>query len=204
MRIIYYYILSCFLLGLEQPYFNLFDLDSLLIQKIESGEVVVTKTLNDYGVGEHYQVYGIINSNITDVFNAITNFEDYPKFMPRFESANLVENSDSLLAYIFNINLPMNIKYKYKIKMQVLQSLESSWLAWETIDWEENSIEETWGQWYLTPYELNNNQVLVQYQVYTDPGYIPFGFKWIVDVLTKKSLPETVSNLKQWVEKRAN
>jgi len=138
------------------------------------------------------------------VKTVIKNFDDYKKFMPRLESADLIMDTDTLLSYIFNIRLPMNIKYKYKIKIHMSKKSESTWLAWETIDWEENSIEETWGQWYLTPYGINKEQVLVQYQVYTDPGYIPFGFKWLVDVLTKNSLPETVGNLKKWVEQNEN
>ena len=92
----------------------------------------------------------------------------------------------------------MNIKYKYKIKIKKSSPV---WLAWETVPWEENSINETWGQWYLKPYGKSNNQTLIQYQVYTDPGYIPFGFEWIINVLTKGALPETVENLKLWVEK---
>ena len=124
--------------------------------------------------------------------------------MPRLESADLIMDNDTLLSYVFNIRLPVNIKYKYKIKIHMSESSDSNWLAWETIDWQENSIEETWGQWHLTSYGINNDKVLVQYQVYTDPGYIPFGFKWLVDVLTKNSLPETVGNLKKWVEENEN
>ena len=204
MRLIYYYILLSFLLGSQQSYFNLFTLNDSLIQKIELENIIVIKTEENYGDGQHYQVYGIINNNLIEVFNAIENFDDYKKFMPRFESADLIMDSDTLLSYVFNIRLPMNIKYKYKIKMHKWKGERMAWLSWETIDWEKNSIEETWGQWYLTPYGLNNEQTLVQYQIYTDPGYIPFGFKWIVDVLTENSLPETVGNLKEWVEKNEN
>ena len=75
------------------------------------------------------------------------------------------------------------------------------WLFWKTVPWEKNSIKETWGQWYLEPYGESGNKTLVRYQVYTDPGYIPFGFEWIIDIMTRSSLPETVENLKKWVEK---
>ena len=101
------------------------------------------------------------------------------------------------MEYIFNITLPMNIKYRYKIKINKSSPI---WLAWETVPWKGNSINETWGQWYLKPYGKSNEQTLVQYQVYTDPGYIPFGFEWIIDIMTRSSLPETVKNLKKWVE----
>ena len=155
----------------------------------------------NFGKGKHYQVYGMVNNPPKNVFKAVENFDDYQYFMPRFKSAEQVELTDTLISYIFSIELPMNINYQYKIKVH--KSLEKSvyWLAWETIGWEENSIEETWGQWYLQPYGDYNQQTLIHYQVYTDPGYIPLGFKWVVDILTKGSLPKTVGNLKMWVEK---
>ena len=124
--------------------------------------------------------------------------------MPRFKSAELVELTDTLISYIFNIELPMNIDYQYKIKIHKYKQESIYWLAWETIDWEDNSIEETWGQWYLQAYGNKNKQTLVHYQVYTDPGYIPLGFKWIIDIMTKGSLPDTIINLKEWVEKNEN
>ena len=170
------------------------ELDKSIIQRLETGKIIMIKTNTEYGDGEHYQVYGIVNADIQKVFNAVENFNDYSKFMPRFDYVEYV----SPLEYIFNITLPMNIKYQYKIKINKSSPL---WLAWETIPWEENSINETWGQWYLTPYGKSNNQTLVQYQVYTDPGYIPFGFEWIIDIMTRSSLPNTVKNLKKWAEK---
>ena len=202
MRLIYYYILSTFVFGYsEKPFFPIFKITNATIQDLESGNIVVIETEKDYGDAKHYQVYGIIDANLNEVFDAIENFDDYPHFMPRFDFVEPLETSDTLRSYIFNIKLPMSIKYKYKIKIKKSVTDTISWLAWETIDWEENSIEETWGQWYITPYGELKKQTLVQYQVYTDPGYIPFGFEWIINVLTKGALPETVENLKLWVEK---
>ena len=47
---------------------------------------------------------------------------------------------------------------------------------------------------------IGKNRTLIQYQVFTDPGYIPFGFEWIVNIMTKKTLPKTIENLKVWIE----
>ena len=201
MRLIYYYILLFILFGYsDNPYFELFKLNEDTLSKIENNKIVTIKTDKNYGDAAHYQVYGIVNSNIDNVFEAVENFDNYPKFMPRFHSVQTIENSDTTKSYVFNIILPLNIKYKYKIKSKEYIGNSSAWLAWETVPWEENSITETWGQWYLTPYKGSNNKTLIQYQVYTNPGYIPFGFEWIVDIMTQKSLPETIENLKDWVE----
>jgi len=202
LRLFYHYILLLLFLFAysETPHFDLFELNDKIIEEIEQGKIITIKTNKDFGKAEHYQVYGIIDANIETVFNAVQNFDNYPEFMPRFDYVEKIENSDNINTYIFNILLPLSIKYKYKIKSKDYMGKTSAWLAWETIPWEENSIKETWGQWYLKPYENSDNKTLVQYQIYTDPGYIPFGFGWIVDALTKKSLPEIVENLKIWIE----
>ena len=201
MRLIYYYIFLCILFPYsDKPFFDLFKLNNNIIAQIEKGNVVTIKTDTLLGPGEHYQAYTLVNANITDVFKAIENFDEYPKFMPSFDSVETIYNSDTLTTYIFNIILPLNIHYKYKIKSKEYINSSCAWLAWETIPWEENSIKETWGQWYLTPYQGSNRKTLIQYQVYTDPGYIPFGLEWIIDIMTKKSLPKTIKNLKIWIE----
>ena len=198
MRLIYYYILSTLLFGISsKPNFDIFELSESIIQDLNKNKIVTIKTDIDYGKGEHYQVYGIINANISEVFDAVDDFDNYHEFMPRFEHAECISPSD----YIFNITLPMNIVYKYRIKINKSNPV---WLAWETIPWEQNSIDETWGQWYLEPYGESKDKTLVQYQVYTDPGYIPFGFEWIINIMTEKSLPETVRNLKYWIENNEN
>jgi len=68
-------------------------------------------------------------------------------------------------------------------------------------DWNENSIVDTWGQWVLSPLKNDPKTILVQYQVYTDPGYIPYGLGWIVEMVTKNNLPEILINTKKHVKK---
>ena len=106
MRLIYCYILTTILFGYsEKPYFDIFELDESIINDLNNGKIVTIKTNNNYGNGEHYQVYGIINANIIDVFNAVENFDNYSEFMPRFDYANRINPSK----YIFNIWYP----YRY-------------------------------------------------------------------------------------------
>ena len=200
MRLIYHFILFISLLLSSKPQFELFELSPHIINQIENNKTITIKTDRNYPNGEHYQAYTIVNSNIESVFDAVENFENYPNFMPRFDSVQTIQNTDSTKEYIFNIILPLNILYKYKIKSKEYIGTDSAWLSWETIPWEGNSINETWGQWYITPYNGSKNRTLIQYQVFTDPGYIPFGFEWIVNIMTKKTLPKTIENLKVWIE----
>ena len=172
--------------------------DSLLIL---SDKIVINNTAESFGDGEHFRVYGQIKAPMEVVFNIINKEEEYPKFMPRFTDVDYLYTDNNSSYYTFHIGLPLNIKYQYKIKITESQNKESAWIAWELVDWEKNSIADTWGQWYFTPLK-NNSYTLIQYQTYIDPGYIPFGAGWIIDLLTRTSLPQIVKNSKDYIESK--
>jgi len=52
----------------------------------------------------------------------------------------------------------------------------------------------------LEDFPEKDNQVLAYYRVYTDPGKIPFGTGWIVDILTQKSIPNIISRTRSRVK----
>jgi hypothetical protein len=41
------------------------------------------------------------------------------------------------------------------------------------------------------------DHLLVLYHVYTDPGPIPLGLGWIVQILSEKSVPKTLSQTRK-------
>ena len=169
--------------------------------KISSGEIVVNK-IQSYDNGEHFCVYGVVNKSINEVFKVISNEEEYPNFMPRFTAVDYHYTDNNYSYYTFHIGLPLSITYKYKIKITEFQSDANAWIAWELVDWEENSIADTWGQWYFIPVDGNKNSTLIQYQTYINPGHVPFGMGWIIDLLTRTSLPHIIGNSKKYIEKR--
>jgi hypothetical protein len=99
----------------------------------------------------------------------------------------------------FHLDLPLGIEYQYAISDTSYTSSELSWLSWTLSPWEENSIRDTWGQWVVTPYK-NTTYSLIQYQAYSDLGDIPFGFEWIIELVTEKSLPDVLISTKDWIE----
>ena len=189
-----------FNLASDTPY-PVYHLNTDQWQYLINGEVVVIHTTPDFGDGEHFQAYILIEAPIEDIFAVVSNFSEYNQFMPRVQdvlTTNL-ENSDPLFTYI--IDLPLGLEYKYRISINTFTSDSLNWLSWQMKDWDENSIADTWGQWVLTPIENDPETILVQYQAYTDPGYVPYGLGWVVDMVTKNNLPEILMNTKKRVKK---
>ena len=188
----------CFSKQYPMQLYEINNSDSLLIL---SDEIVINKTTKSFGNGKHFRVYGQIKAPINEVFNVINKEEEYPKFMPRFNDVKYLYTENNFSYYTFHISLPLNIKYQYKIKINEYQNKDVAWITWELVDWEHNSIADTWGQWYFT--SLNNSEyTLIQYQTYIDPGYVPFGAGWIIDLLTHTSLPQIVKNSKEYIESK--
>ncbi|MBU4009967.1 MAG: hypothetical protein KJ882_04310, partial [Proteobacteria bacterium] len=95
-------------------------------------------------------------------------------------------------------------KYRLKISMTEPNN-QISVLKWQLQKWPgldpRETIKDTTGYWRIE--KKTEKSSLVFYHVYTDPGPIPFGLEWIVDVLSKKSVPEAFLQTKARTEKIA-
>jgi len=61
------------------------------------------------------------------------------------------------------------------------------------------TIKDTEGYWLIKKHPKEKDRVMMIYHVYADPGNIPFFLKWIVDMLTKESIPETLHKTREYV-----
>ena len=196
-------ILTLLLLGInsicanEAPY-PLYPITLKIHDIIRSGKAYIQPNPEIEGSGRHFHAYILIDASAQDVYNVVKKFQDYPQFMPHIVKVDAVA-VDEETNFRYFLQLPLGIEYQYETSYQSYSSPNEAWLIWKLEDWEENNIEDTWGQWVLSPYP-NTNFTLVQYQVYTDLGYIPFGLGWIVDFLTEYSLPKVLLNTKEYVE----
>jgi ribosome-associated toxin RatA of RatAB toxin-antitoxin module len=196
-------ILTLLLLGInsicanEAPY-PLYPITLKIHDIIRSGKAYIQPNPEIEGSGRHFHAYILIDASAQDVYNVVKKFQDYPQFMPHIVNVDAVE-VDEETNFRYFLQLPLGIEYQYETSYQSYSSPNEAWLIWKLEDWEENNIEDTWGQWVISPYQ-NTNFTLVQYQVYTDLGHIPFGLGWIIDFLTEYSLPEVLLNIKEYVE----
>ena len=196
-------ILTLLLLGInficanEAPY-PLYPITLKIHDIIRSGKAYIQPNPEIEGSGKHFHAYILIDASAQDVYNVVKKFQDYPQFMPHIVNVDAVA-VDEETNFRYFLQLPLGIEYQYETSYQSYSSPNEAWLIWKLEDWEENNIEDTWGQWVISSYP-NTHFTLVQYQVYTDLGHIPFGLGWIIDFLTEYSLPEVLLNTKEYVE----
>jgi hypothetical protein len=101
----------------------------------------------------------------------------------------------------YHLGLPLGVKKLYRLKMTYKIAADAAEISWQLIPWPELSpsktIRDTSGYWRLT--RLAGSKTLVEYRVRTDPGDIPLGAGWIVDLLTKGSLPDILESTRKRV-----
>ena len=169
------------------------------VSKLSDSAVTMVELSKPGSPGKTFAAGTIINAPMQEVCALLQNYGAYPGFMPNTESAKVTQGGGQALVDI-TLKLPMGKIKKYRLRMEPKVGADSCVLAWKLVPWSglkpEETIVDTSGQWQLTPGAASGKTV-VRYRVYTDPGPIPFGLGWIVDSLSKDSIPQTLDAVRK-------
>jgi len=171
---------------------------------ITKGKIVLRK-IADFGkTAEEYEAMGLIEGTLEEVSSVLADYESYPKFMPNVNEIKIKSSTDEEIIVDYKLLLPMDFVKKYRLKFWSKNEENKIQLFWKKLPWPglkpKETIIDTYGQWILEDFPEKDNQVLAYYRVYTDPGKIPLGTGWIVDILTQKSVPNIISKTRSRVK----
>lgn len=163
---------------------------------LSSGDVVLREVTNGKKRGKTFEAVGLIKATVSDVYQVLVKFEDYPKFMPNVSKCEILQRTDDRAILNYTLSLPLGKIKKYRLNMTFQNYKSRATLKWKLIEWQglkkSETIEDTTGYWLLKEYPEKAEHIIALYHVYTDPGPIPVGLGWIVDILTKNSVPDVV------------
>ena len=173
---------------------------------IEQGEIIVREIPTTHQNGRTFKAIGLINAEVSHIYQTLQDFESYPEFMPNLEKIELLKHDADSAVLNYTLDLPLNKVKKYRLSSNFRKDKNSALITWKLIPWpglkESEKIKDTTGYWSMRNYPYKKGYVLAVYHVYTDPGPIPTGLGWIVDILTQHSVPRVVVNTRQRVEER--
>ena len=145
-------------------------------------------------------------ASVATVCAAIQDFAAYPQFMPNVDKIKVTAAGGGASLVDVSLKLPMGKIKQYRLKMTPKVLDASCSLAWKLVPMEglkvEDTIADTSGYWQLSPDPLDTGGAAVKYQVYTDPGPVPMGFGWIVDSMSRDSIPKMFDALRARVAAR--
>ncbi|NTV12329.1 MAG: hypothetical protein HGA96_00100 [Desulfobulbaceae bacterium] len=174
--------------------------------RIAKGDKIVRELEVAGKSGRTFEAICLIQADPKDVMQVLQDYEKYPEFMPNVSQVEIVEQRGAVTVLNYILTLPLGIIRKYRLKISPsapgapVVSLDWQLQAWPELKSAE-TITDTSGYWRIVA--KGENKSLVLYHVYTDPGPVPFGLGWIVDALSKNSVPDVLVKTKQRTEQRA-
>lgn len=171
---------------------------------ISEGKIIVRKVPGHSGNLQEYEAIGLIEGTVEDVSSILTDYSKYPEFMPNIKEASVRYSTEDGFVVDYKLGLPMGFNKKYRLRYRVKNEANKVQLFWKNLPLRgvkpKETIIDTWGQWMLETYPGNDRQVLAYYRVYTDPGKIPLGFGWIVEFMSKDSIPNVIKQTRRRVK----
>lgn len=174
--------------------------------KLMRGEIVIKEVANPGGCanGKTYDALGLIRGTVDQAFGVLADFENYPQFMPNVAAVQVKSTEGNTSVVEYKLTLPMGQVKRYRLSLTAAREEAEVYINWHKVPWPElkdsETIVDTTGFWLLRSFPERPGYLLALYQVYTDPGRIPTGFGWIVNIMTKSSMPDVVKKTNKRVE----
>jgi len=182
-----------------------YDADPIDNRTLSDDKVAMVDISKAGRPGKTFVAGTIINAPLPDVCAVLQDYAAYPAFMPNTESVKVSHSGAAHTLLDVTLKLPMGKIKKYRLRMEPKVSADSCVLGWKLVPWpglkQEETIVDTTGSWQLSC-GPSAGKTVVRYQVYTDPGPVPFGLGWIVDSLSKDSIPQTLDAVRKRTVKK--
>jgi hypothetical protein len=160
------------------------------LEKIAAGEIVIREVAGA-GEGKRYEAVAVVKAQPKAVMAFLKDFASYVGPMPNLKKiefsweGNLARVTQHLKVALSSISYRLNILH-----------YDDAVIEWEFV---EGDIKDTTGYYKLFP-RSNGKETLLVYHVYTEPGMaIP---QFIMNILTRKSMPDVVKAIREEAIKR--
>lgn len=154
--------------------------------------------------GKSFAAATIIDAPAQKLCAIVQDYPAYASYMPNTKSAQVVAANEQNVLVDMTLELPLGKIKRYRLQLDAKQRGATCQLNWKLVPGElkiEDTIADTTGYWMFTPLPANPAKSVVEYVVYADPGPVPYGLGWIVDIMSKKSLPRTLEALRGQAKK---
>ncbi|WP_374583076.1 hypothetical protein [Pseudoduganella sp.] len=172
---------------------------------LAGGAVHVVQADSTGQPGKAFTAWTLVQAPVPRLCALVQDYAAYASYMPNTKSAQTVGAGEGYVLVDLTLDLPLGQEKKYRLRLEPQSDAGQCRLAWRLVPSglpPADTIADTTGYWLFKPQPGNDaGKTLVEYHVYADPGPVPFGFGWIVDMMSKRSLPRTLEALRQQAAK---
>lgn len=172
---------------------------------LASGSVQVADAASPGLPGKAFTAWTLVPASVPRLCAMVQDYAAYASYMPNTKSALPAGGGDGYVLVDMTLALPLGKEKKYRLRLEQEQAEAGQCkLAWRLVPTglaAADTIADTTGYWLFTPMAADSAKTMVEYHVYADPGPVPFGFGWIVDMMSKRSLPRTLEALRAQASK---
>ena len=165
--------------------------------------IAVQEIPNPEKPGKTYEATALFHGTLDQAYAVLSDYKRYPEFMPDVHKVKIIGHEGDATIANYTLKLPLGIMKKYRLKLWSERGDKRVVLYWEKVSWDglkkSETLVDTTGYWLLEP-ATKEGYVVARYHAYTDPGKIPTGFGWIVNSLTKDSLPKLMKATRKRIE----
>lgn len=171
------------------------------LASLSGGTVQVAEAPSPGLPGKAFTAWTLVQSPVPRLCAMVQDYASYPSYMPNTKSALPVGEGDGYVLVDMTLDLPLGQQKKYRLRLEQQQQPDDTQckLAWRLVPTglaPADTIADTTGYWLFTPIPGASGKTLIEYHVYADPGPVPYGFGWIVEMMSKRSLPRTLEALR--------
>lgn len=167
---------------------------------LAGGAVQVTEAPSPGLPGKAFTAWTLVAASVPRLCALVQDYPAYSSYMPNTKSALPVGAGDGFVLVDMTLDLPLGQEKKYRLRLEPQEPEPSQCrLSWRLVPTglaASDTIADTTGYWQFTPAPGDSGKTLVEYHVYADPGPVPYGFGWIVEMMSRRSLPRTLEALR--------
>lgn len=164
------------------------------VTKIKSGEAILKQVKQGNG-GRGIAIMDIQGTQ-DDVWNVITNYKNYPTYIPELKSTeNYSVSPENIYTKFILSSMMMTVEYYVKHNLYK----DEGYVTW-TLDYtKESDLDDSTGCWFMYPSPDNPGKTRVEYTIDVRiSGWVP---KFVQNVLAERGLEDATKWVKKAVEK---
>lgn len=173
------------------------------INRIEAGEIIMREAQVQNPKGQAYELVGMVDAPGKLLYEILIDYVAYPQFMSAVGKVEVLGTPGEETTLNYTLKPLLGFTKRYRINISSAEVEPGVWkVAWYLVEWPGLSpmetIKDTQGYWIII--EESPGRSLLQYYVYSDPGYVPFLLRSAVKALSKSSVKEVFEETRDWAE----